>query len=209
MSADAVRAAFEAQEAHCAGMGSPFTARLSRLCAARLVPGDAVSDRLLGWTGDPSPRADGLPLRLAGALHWIVLSGEMPALAAVYPPNEASDDALWAGVTSAFEAFAPLILERLEGPPQTNETARSAALCPGMLTVAALTGLPLVTSELGASAGLNLVWDRFAYRFGTADWGEPASAVQIAPDWQGPPPPLPAATVVERGGLRPQPGGNR
>ena len=42
---------------------------------------------------------------------------------------------------------------RLDGPPQTNEPQRSAALCPGFLTVADRTGLPLVTSELGASAG--------------------------------------------------------
>ena len=66
--------------------------------------------------------------------------------------------------------------------------------------MAALTGLPLVTSELGASAGLNQVWDRFAYRFGDAAWGDPASPVVIAPDWQGPPPPLPAVTVAERAG---------
>lgn len=185
--AAAVRAAFEAQAVHCAGMGSPFTARLSRLCAARLTPGDAVSDQVLGWTGDPSPRAEGLPLRLAGALHWLVLSGKMPALAAVYPPNEVSDAVLWEAVTTAFTTFTPLILQRLEGPPQTNETARSAALCPGMLTVAALTGLPLVTSELGASAGLNLIWDRFAYRFGTAAWEMPPRRCGSCPTGRGRP----------------------
>ena len=93
-----------------------------------------------------------------------------------------------------------MILRRLDGPPQTNEPMRSAALCPGFLTVAALTGLPLVTSELGASAGLNQLWDRFAYRFGDASWGDAAAPVRIEPDWQGPPPPLPAAQVVERAG---------
>jgi hypothetical protein len=86
---------------------------------------------------------------------------------------------------------APLLLARLEGPPQTNETQRSAALCPGYLTVAQETGLPLVCSEIGASAGLNLLWDRFAYRFGPAAWGDPASPVRLTPDWRGPPPPCP------------------
>jgi hypothetical protein len=43
-----VREAFRAQAVHCAGMGSPFTARLSTLAAERLAPGDPVSDRVLG-----------------------------------------------------------------------------------------------------------------------------------------------------------------
>jgi len=95
---------------------------------------------------------------------------------------------------------AGFILARLDGPPQTNETQRSAALCPGYLTIAAETGLPLVCSEIGASAGLNLLWDRFAYAFGAAAWGDPGSPVRLAPDWSGPPPPLPRVEVAERAG---------
>jgi hypothetical protein len=193
-----VREAFVEQAETCAGMGSPFTARLCRLVAARLEPGGVVADRILGWSGDPRGRADALPLRLAGALHGLVLDGTDPGLVAVYPPNDATDDALWAAVAGAFATHAAAILARLEGPPQTNEPMRSAALCPGFLTVAALTGLPLVTSELGASAGLNLIWDRFAYRFGAAGWGDTGSPVVIAPDWHGPVPPLPPARVVAR-----------
>jgi hypothetical protein len=196
-----VRGAFRAQARVCEAMGSPFTARLCALLADRLAPGDPVSDRVLGWPGDPSNRSDALPLRLAGALHGLVIEGRDAGLAAVYPPHAAvSEDALWAAVAEAFATQAPGILRRLDGPPQTNEPQRSAALAPGFLTVAALTGLPLATSEIGASAGLNLLWDRFAYAFGTAGWGDPASPVRIAPDWQGPPPPLPAATVAERVG---------
>ena len=169
-------------------------------------PAAPVADRVLGWPGDPSNRADALPLRLAGALHGLVLEGRDPGLAAVYPPHDApTDDALWAAVAAAFAAHAAYILARLDGPPQTNEPQRSAALCPGFLTVAALTGLPLVTSELGASAGLNLLWDRFAYRFGAAAWGDPASPVRIAPDWQGPPPPLPRGPGRRARRLRPRP----
>ena len=94
----------------CAGMGSPFTARLCRLLADRLAPGDPVADRVLGWPGDPSHRADALPLRLAGALHGLVLEGRDAGLAAVYPPHHAAadDDALWAAVAAAFAAHAPL-----------------------------------------------------------------------------------------------------
>ena len=199
--ASAAVAAFHAQAAICATMGSPFTARLCTLLGERLAPGAAVADRILGWPGDPGGRADAVPLRLAGALHGLVIEGRDPRLAAVYPPHEPDDDALWQAVSTALTAEAPYILRRLDGPPQTNEPQRSAALCPGFLTVAALTGLPLATSELGASAGLNLSWDRFAYRFGDARWGDPAAPVVIAPEWHGPPPPLPAARVVERAGV--------
>lgn len=196
----AVRDAFRRQAEFCAGMGSPFTARLCDLAAERLQPGTTVGDRLLDWPGDPSNLADAVPLRLAGALHALVLEGRDPGLAGAYPPHAVPDDALWSAVAAAFETHAGFFLARLDGPPQTNETQRSAALCPGYLTVAAETGLPLVCSEIGASAGLNLLWDRFAYAFGAARWGDPAAKVQLAPEWTGSPPPLPTVEVVERAG---------
>jgi len=46
---------------------------------------------------------------------------------------------------------------------QTNEVERSRALLPGFLEVARHTGLPLRLLEIGASAGLNLRWDHFAF----------------------------------------------
>jgi hypothetical protein len=61
----------------------------------------------------------------------------------------------------------------------------------GLLHITAAHGLPLELYELGASAGLNLVPDRHAYRFGTASWGDPAAALQLAPAWTGAPPPVP------------------
>lgn len=196
-----VRDAFREQAAFCAGMGSPFTARLCRLVAERLEPGDAVADRVLGWPGAAGGRSDALPLRLAGALHGLVLEGRDAPLAAVYPPHAADDASLWAAVRGALEEHAPYVLVRLEGPPQTNEPQRSAALTPGMLTIAARAGLPLVTSELGASAGLNLSWDRFSYQFGGARWGDPAASVRIVPEWDGPEPPVLEARVAERAGV--------
>jgi hypothetical protein len=59
---------------------------------------------------------------------------------------------------------------------QTNETQRCVALLPAFLTLARETGLPLELIELGPSAGLNLVFDRYRYQyaqgtFGAADAG--------------------------------------
>jgi hypothetical protein len=201
----AVRAAFRRQAEVCHDMGSPFTARLCRLLADRLRPDGPVARRVLAWPGDPSNRADALPLRLAGALHALVLEERDPRLADAYPPDPADDEALWRSVAAALADHAPFLLSRLDGPPQTNEPQRTAGLVPGLLTVAAATRLPLVCSEIGASAGLNLLWDRFAYRFGDARWGDAASRVVVEPRWEGPPPPLPAAEVAERAGCDLQP----
>jgi hypothetical protein len=194
--------AFVSQAETCASMGSPFTARLCRLLAENLRPSGMVADRVLNWASDPSGRADAVPLRLAGALHALVLEDRDPPLARVYPPHHdsASDADLWDTIAGAFERHPRFILSRLAWPPQTNEVMRSAALCPGFLTIADRLGLPLVTSELGASAGLNQVWDRFRYRFGDAAWGPENSPVTIAPDWSGPPPPCVEIKLLERAG---------
>ncbi|MBI1188880.1 MAG: DUF2332 family protein [Alphaproteobacteria bacterium] len=51
------------------------------------------------------------------------------------------------------------------------------------------------TLELGASAGLNLNWDRFAYRTESWRWN-PEGRVGIDTEWRGPPPPLGAAPQI-------------
>ncbi len=53
---------------------------------------------------------------------------------------------------------------------QTNEVQRSWALLPAFLTVA--DGRPLDLLELGPSAGLNLLWDRYATATRTGTWGQ-------------------------------------
>jgi hypothetical protein len=194
----AVRDAFRRQARSCARLGSPLTARLCVLSADRLAPGTPVGDAVLLWRGDP--RADALALRLAGALHALVLLRRDAHLAAAYPPRRASDAALWRAVEGALRRHARFVIRRLAHPPQTNETARAGALAAGLLTVAVRTRLPLAVWEIGASAGLNLLWHRFAYRFGGARWSNPAAPVRIAPDWQGPPPPLDPVTPAETAG---------
>ena len=47
---------------------------------------------------------------------------------------------------------------------QTNEVGRCAYLLPAFRLVAEAAGLPLPLVEVGVSAGLNLLWDRYEYR---------------------------------------------
>lgn len=69
--------------------------------------------------------------------------------------------------------------------PQTNEPARSAMLLPGFLAIARETGLPLSINEIGSSAGLNLLWDKYHYDFNGQQWGDPASIVRFSPAMRG------------------------
>jgi hypothetical protein len=143
-------------------------------------------------------------LRLMGATHRLALAGEAPALAAHYPSTggDGDPDAAWDAFIALLDA-RPVSLDRAV---QTNEVGRSAALLGGFLTVAEQTGLGLRVLELGASAGLNLRWDRFRYE--AADWGfgDAASPVRIPCDYRGGRPPLAAQVwVVERAGCDPAP----
>jgi hypothetical protein len=65
---------------------------------------------------------------------------------------------------------------------QTNEVARCAALLP------ALPAGPLALIEVGASAGLCLLLDRFFYDWGTAQLGPPTSPVRLRCPVTGPAP---------------------
>lgn len=194
-----VRHAFLDQAKSCETLGSPFNARLCRLAAERLTDDGPVAHRILSWQGDTTSGGDSVPLRLAGTLHALVLNGLNPALAAAYPPHHVEDDTLWAAVSSALRHNEAFIQERLNSAPQTNEVRRSSALLPGFLTIASLFDLPLKLSEVGASAGLNLQWDRYAYQLGDFLWGG-GSSVVLAPEWQGTAPPSATLTVAERAG---------
>jgi hypothetical protein len=173
-------------------------ARLMAGLADGLAPGDPVSDAVLGWTGDPSPRATSLPLRLAGGLHALVLSGQDPELAAAYacPDADPTKAAL-----AAIRRHPATLLSWLASPPQTNEVRRSAVLIAAAHWLTARFGLPLVLSELGASAGLNLLWDRYALSLPGQTFGPDSPALTLAPDWTGPLPPADPPVVTARRGV--------
>ncbi len=85
--------------------------------------------------------------------------------------------------------------------PQTNEVRRSAALIAAGHLLAQRFGLPLALSELGASGGLNLMWDHFALCANGHVFGPEDATVQLVPEWTGPLPPADKPRVVERRGV--------
>ncbi|WP_019170766.1 DUF2332 domain-containing protein [Pseudaminobacter salicylatoxidans] len=192
--APAIRAHFEAQAKACDTLGSPFTARLCRALARLLDRATGTGRRILDWQGDP--RDDALALRLCGGLHALVLSGSDRRLADIYPPNRIDDETLRAILADAIARHDAVLLAALVNAPQTNEIARSGMLLPGFLTVARETGLPLALHEIGSSAALNLLFDRFHYRYGKAEWGDAGSPVRLAPELRGKLPKLDGDLVV-------------
>jgi hypothetical protein len=120
---------------------------------------------------------------LLGAVHYLVLAGEAPVLALAY-----------AGEGDPFPPFRDVLLERgdwirhfvEEQGVQTNEVQRCFGLLPGFLSV--VDGRPLDVIELGPSAGLNLCWPSYRYRYGAGSWGPAGSALELAgEELPGPP----------------------
>jgi hypothetical protein len=67
---------------------------------------------------------------------------------------------------------------------QTNEVQRSWALVPAFLWLA--DGRPFDLVELGPSAGLNLLWDRYRHRYATGTFG--SGSLELSGDDRTPPP---------------------
>lgn len=190
--------AFRAQARGCADTGSPIYAELLRRAADDLAADGPFAALVSGYRGHPV--LDALPLRLLGAVHDLVLAGRAPALAAFYPSAGGAFEP-----EGAWRALRALVVEQREGLEaaarerrvQTNEVRRSAALLGGFLRVARATGLPLRLREVGASAGLNLGWDRYRYELGPHRWGPPGAPLTLTSEWSGPAPDLRAAARVE------------
>ena len=190
----AARENFRRQTEWCARLGSPFTALVCKVLHERLTEGSAFAARLLNWPGEPE--ADAIALRACGALNFFARAGH-PALAPLYPPHPLpSEEEYWGGAEVAIRDLDERLTRFLDSAPQTNEVARSAALLPGYLRIAAGAGLPLSIREIGASAGLNLGFDRYAYDYGAFAWGPPDAAVKISCEWRGKVEPWPGVIEV-------------
>lgn len=189
--ADTNLQAFEAQAQYCDANDAPITARLCRGIAAAIDAGTETGRRILAWPG--APIADALPLRTVGGFHALWRDGRARDLDALFQGREADRERIAGAVRATLEAHDAEIATWLGGPPQTNEPGRSAGLMAGLLVLARRFGPRFELLEIGSSAGLNLLIDRYRFDLGGVMAGPAASPVLIRPEWRGPPPP--AATV--------------
>src|SRR4029077_13976724 len=127
-----------------------------------------------------------------------VLTGRLPDLARHYPSTGGDGDpeAAWPAFRTALDLHRDEISALVARPCQTNEVGRSAALVGGFLEVAHRTGLPLRILEIGASAGLNLRWDRYRYEARSGGWGDRDSPVRFTDAFEVAPPLDRPAVVV-------------
>lgn len=194
--------ALEDQAGHCAALGSPFMARmLPRL--AEVWPANSKLDAAVArFEGDIGPKGHSLPLRLASGLHALLLTGRDADLIPAYPPHSVSDAAFKAALAKALNVHEAFLLDWITSPPQTNEVRRAAVLIAGTHALVDRTGTPNVQlTELGASAGLNLMFDRFALVAGATRPGPKDAALTLTPDWAGPEPVNAPFTVTDRRGV--------
>jgi hypothetical protein len=183
----AVATAFDNQAAYCTANDAPVTARVVKALASNMrsnIDGAFVR-RLRAWEG--APLADALPLRAAGALHSLHLRGDEPALSAIYRGETVNAAAVTADVLAR---RGDELLPWLDGPPQTNEAGRSANFVAALLWLSDH-GLPprFECLEIGSSAGINLMIDRYRYELAGVGVGPEPGAMRFEPEWRGPAPP--------------------
>ena len=175
------------QAEHCRRNGAPVTAQIIDAQVPLMKSDTAVGRRIANWPG--LPLEDAMPLRLAGGFHHLLLTGDEKRLKPVYRgdiTDQAAVDVIVAALVADHDAR---LLPWLDGPPQTNEAGRSASFMAGLMWLSGRLGPRFELNELGASAGINSMMDRYHYDLGGVTAGPPTSPMQIKPKWRGPPPP--------------------
>lgn len=150
-------------QARSAGGRSPFYDELwRRLADEPLVDGLVEEYR---WD---------TPLRLVGGLHYLVLAGR------------ASWDDVCHALVEEREFLRRYVAEQ---GVQTNEVQRCWMLLPCFLEAARrLDAADFDLLEIGPSAGLNLVWDRYGYRYANGTWGDAAATITLSGEERAPVP---------------------
>ena len=192
-----IAAAFATQIHLCEVLGSPLTKAVLEICLDDFLADGIVATLTRGWAGNPLD--ENMPLRMAGFIHFSALGGDaglhphFASCGGTFRPYEKGE--LTRAVLDCFTRHEGDARKFFRRTPQTNETGRAGVLLLGFSEIARRTGLPLNLAEMGASAGLNLLFDKFHYQIetdhGPLTWGPADSALTISAQWHGPsPPPL-------------------
>jgi hypothetical protein len=155
-------------------------AELMRAMADDWERGGPVRRICAGW--EDAPEGAVVQLRLLAGLFRIVLTGRAPELVPFYPclGGTAPPEAAWPAVRAVLKAHEGELHDALDTAPQTNEVGRSTALLVGLFEAVRRSGLRRVRLlEPGASAGLNLLVDRFRFVTETWTFGPVTSALTL------------------------------
>ncbi len=175
--------ALDWQAVHAEQNDAPCTARVVRALAKVREGNTATGRRIANWEG--LTLKDALPLRVAGGLHHLLLTGTDDRLARVYSGQISDQRQVDALVCNLVETYDHLLLPWLDGPPQTNEAGRAASIMAGLLWLAHKVAPKFELYELGASAGVLTMLERYRFQLGETAVGPETSPMQISPEWRG------------------------
>ena len=178
----------EWQAQHAENAGAAATGRVVRSVLAIAETDTATGRRIANWQG--LVLGDAMPLRIAGGIHNLLLTGDEPRLADVYAGRMTDQAQVDAMILELVERHDARLLPWLDGPPQTNEAGRSASFAAALLWLADGRVHPnFEFLEIGASAGINTMMPRYEYDLGGVTVGPQGSPMRIVPEWRGEPPP--------------------
>jgi hypothetical protein len=161
-----------------------------------IVDGVAGDEELLGIVRAARPEAH-LPPMLLAAVHYQLLDGaDAHPLADRYRGRRHDDPLpLFRDLCRSRRAEIDRLLATRH--IQTNECGRSAVIGPGLTWLAGRIGEPLALVDVGASAGLNLLCDRYRLDYGAlGGTGPVTSTVTVACDVTGPAPIAPSLPAI-------------
>jgi hypothetical protein len=126
-----------------------------------------------------------LPNLFFGAVHFLLMHHKNERLALYYVslhgPKQIDDDLFPLFRSFCIQHRSELIEIISSRIVQTNEVSRCAYLYPAFTVVAKMCrNAPLGLIDIGASAGLHLLWDQYGYDYGLGRiYGDPTSPVTI------------------------------
>ncbi len=187
METRSVAEALDWQANHSTKAFAPATGRVIWGLLPVLDTDTQVARRMRDWPG--LSLEDAMPLRITGGIHNLYLTGDAPELGPVYAGELTDQDAIDAIVVALVEKFDARLLPWLDGPPQTNEAGRSSSVMAGLLWLSRKLGPKFELNEIGASAGVNTMMERYHFDLGGVEVGPEDSPMQLKPEWRGDPPP--------------------
>jgi len=152
-----------------------------------------------------------IPMIFLAVVHFLLLDGAEHPIAEYYPDIHPEPHPPEAGIYPFFRDFCfqhQAEIKKLVTTyhVQTNEVRRCACFLPAFgIAAKQAQGIPLALVEIGASAGLNLLWDRYGYDYRNGIvYGNRTSPVQLTCTVRGemrPPLPDTLPQIISRIGI--------
>jgi hypothetical protein len=131
-----------------------------------------------------------IPNLLFGAVHYLLLKGKEHPLKEYYP-SIVNNPKSYKESFEFFKDFCINYRSEIESTlktrlVQTNEVRRCAYLYPAFCTIYEKAKKPLALVEIGTSAGLQLLWDKYSYSYGqNVIYGNKDSKLNITAEIKG------------------------